>query len=287
MTYTQEEVSEFMAKAKNAAGAGGLDLSADEDLSIGIMNLISIEEHLFFTANKTNKAEYYTQLNEVREMRKTLLKEIIRDYEGEVWCISKHLLAASMRLMEVGTKALTQGEDDKAKALFQKSYRLYMMFWEMNLKLDASPIIAVKTGETGEKPPAYLAEHITLFFSLDCEHCKSLELFLTQNNLYALFEIEKKEVSLNPENHLEMEALYKRCIDPKRELVVPLAFLKNTCYMGDEVIRMFKNQMWEAVIEKEQALRVLLQKTDLPPQIKTHQENYKRILDTALNCCRE
>ena len=94
-------------------------LSSDEDLSIGIMNLISIEEHLFFTANKTNKDKYYVLLNEIREIRKTLLKEIIKDYEGEIWCISKHLLAASMRLMEVGTKALTKGEDEKAKGRFR------------------------------------------------------------------------------------------------------------------------------------------------------------------------
>ena len=55
-----------------------MDLSSDEDLSI------SIEEHLFFTANKTNKDEYYTLLNEIREIMKTLLKEIIKDYDGEV-----------------------------------------------------------------------------------------------------------------------------------------------------------------------------------------------------------
>lgn len=79
-------------------------MSANEDLSIAIMNLISIEEHLFFTAEKTNKPQYLTLLNEVRSMRGDLLKRIIKDYEGEVWCISKHLLAASMRLMEVGTK---------------------------------------------------------------------------------------------------------------------------------------------------------------------------------------
>jgi len=30
---------------------------------------------------------------------------------------ANHLLAASMRLMEVGTKAFNQGEDEKAKGL--------------------------------------------------------------------------------------------------------------------------------------------------------------------------
>ena len=101
-----KEVENFVNKVKDVIKKDGLDLSSDEDLSIGIMNLISIEEHLFFTANKTSRDKYYTLLNEIREIRKTLLKEIIKDYEGEVWCISKHLLAASMRLMEVGTKTL-------------------------------------------------------------------------------------------------------------------------------------------------------------------------------------
>ena len=90
----QSQIRNLLEKVKNVVKEGGLDLSSDEDLSI------SIEEHLFFTANKTNKDKYYALLNEIREIMKTLLKEIIKDYDGEVWCISKHLLAASMRLME-------------------------------------------------------------------------------------------------------------------------------------------------------------------------------------------
>ncbi len=112
-----------------------LDLSSDEDLSIAIMNLISIEEHLFFTGEKTKKDEYFNLLVEVREMRKELLKKIIKDYEGEVWCISKHLLAASMRLMEVGTKELNKGNKKEAKNLFSKSYNLYSLFWGINLNI--------------------------------------------------------------------------------------------------------------------------------------------------------
>jgi len=112
-----------------------LDLSSDEDLSIAIMNLVSIEEHFFFTGAKTGKPEYYDLLNEVREMRKGLLKKIIKDYEGEVWCISKHLLAASYRLMEVGTKAQGRNNKDEAREMFQKSYDLYSMFWGLNMKL--------------------------------------------------------------------------------------------------------------------------------------------------------
>ena len=73
------------------------DLSSDQDLSIAIMNLVSIEEHFFFTGAKLQKPEYYDMIKDVREMRKELLKKIVKEPEGEIWCISKHLLAASMR----------------------------------------------------------------------------------------------------------------------------------------------------------------------------------------------
>jgi len=61
----------------------------------------------FLHRGKDRKKEYYDFLYEVREMRKELLKKIVGEPEGEIWCISKHLLAASYRLMEVGTKQLT------------------------------------------------------------------------------------------------------------------------------------------------------------------------------------
>lgn len=129
----QDDVQDFLEKVKKMEKGEKLDLSSDEDLSIGIMNLISIEEHFFFTYNKTQDKKYLELLHDVREMRKSLLKRIIKDYEGEVWCISKHLLAGSMRLMEVGTKALTKGDKKDAADLFKKSYQLYSLFWGLNL----------------------------------------------------------------------------------------------------------------------------------------------------------
>lgn len=131
----QPNINEFMDKVKAMEKGHQLDLSSDEDLSIAIMNLISMEEHFFFTYNKTKDTKYLDLLNEIREMRKSALKRIIKDYEGEVWCISKHLLAASMRFMEVGTKALTKGDKHDAEDMFQKSYNLYSLFWGLNLGL--------------------------------------------------------------------------------------------------------------------------------------------------------
>ncbi len=128
-------LNELLEKFDSLKKDNPLDLSSDQDLSIAIMNLVSIEEHFFFTGAKTGKPQYYDLLAEVREMRKQLLKKIIKEYEGEVWCISKHLLAASYRLMEVGTKAQGQGKKEEAEDMFTKSYELYSLFWGINMKV--------------------------------------------------------------------------------------------------------------------------------------------------------
>jgi hypothetical protein len=130
-----KNLEEFVAKVDEMKKKDKMDLSSDQDLSLAIMNLVSIEEHFFFTGAKTGKNEYYDFIQEVREMRKELLKKIIVEYEGEVWCISKHLLAASMRLMEVGTKQLNMGNKEVAYDLFNKAYNLYSLFWGLNMKL--------------------------------------------------------------------------------------------------------------------------------------------------------
>ncbi|MFA5054544.1 MAG: hypothetical protein WC565_10820 [Parcubacteria group bacterium] len=132
---TPEQLKAFIDKVDTMKKQEKMDLSSDQDLSIAIMNLVSIEEHFFFTGAKLEKPEYYDMIKDVREMRKTLLKKIIKEYEGEVWCISKHLLAASMRLMEVGTKQLGMGKNDEAYDLFGKAYNLYSLFWGLNMKL--------------------------------------------------------------------------------------------------------------------------------------------------------
>lgn len=130
-----DKIDEFIQKTLSMKKQDRMDLSSDEDLSIAVMNLISMEEHFFFTGAKTGDSKYYELLKTIRSMRKDLLKRIIKDYEGEVWCISKHLLAASMRVMEYGTKLQTVGKDDEAKEIFQKSYELYSLFWGLNLNL--------------------------------------------------------------------------------------------------------------------------------------------------------
>lgn len=136
-----QDLDQFIKKVDDMKKQDKMDLSSDQDLSIAVMNLVSIEEHFFFTGAKLDKPEYYEFLNQARQMRKELMQKLVKEPEGEVWCISKHLLAASMRVMEVGTKALGQGKKDEAEGLFRKAYELYSLFWGLNLKmLDATQI---------------------------------------------------------------------------------------------------------------------------------------------------
>ena len=130
-----ESVKEFVERIDNAKKKNPKDLSSDQDLTIAIMNLISIEEHLIFSGAKTGKNSFYDMVQDIREMRKNLMLKVIPSYEGEVWCISKHLLSSSMRLMEVGTKQQSMGRTKEAYELFNQAYDLYCLFWGLNMNL--------------------------------------------------------------------------------------------------------------------------------------------------------
>ena len=136
-----ESVKEFVEKIDSSKKVNPKDLSSDQDLTIAIMNLISIEEHLIFSGAKTGKNSFYDLIQNIREMRKNLMQKIIPSYEGEVWCISKHLLASSMRLMEVGTKQQSLNHPEEAYKLFNQAYELYCLFWGLNMNmLDAKDV---------------------------------------------------------------------------------------------------------------------------------------------------
>ena len=128
------KVENFVKTVQDVKEKNKLDLSAWEDLSIGLMNLVSLEEHAFFSYIKTQDDKFLSILENVREMRKGLLKLIVKDDDGsEKWCMSKHFLASSMRLFEVGNRMLHEGRKDEADKFYKNSAELYAMFWKLNL----------------------------------------------------------------------------------------------------------------------------------------------------------
>jgi len=130
-----QKIVDLQAKIAAIQKDNKVDLSSEEDLSIAIMNLISLEEHFFFSGAKTGNSDYFDLLNETREIRKSLLAKLMNENEAESWCISKHLLATTMRLMEVGTKYQKDGKKDEADKIFKQAFHIYSMFWALRLKI--------------------------------------------------------------------------------------------------------------------------------------------------------
>ncbi len=144
-------IDEFLVKIEKVRKESGVDLSTAEDLSIAVMNLISLEEHFFFTAMKTGKDEYFDSSAEIRNTRKELLAKLMPNHEGETWCASKHLLAAAMRLIEVGNKLQSENKKEEAKKMFEKAYKVYSIFWALKLKL----VDVKKLSEEGKKSGSF------------------------------------------------------------------------------------------------------------------------------------
>lgn len=135
----------FIKDIEEIKNKNSLDLTSGQDLSIALMNLVSLEEHFLFSYMKTNEKKFLEFLEQTRETRKKLLAKIVKKDDGsEKWCISKHLLAASMRLTEVGTKYLHDGNKKEAEELFLESFNLYSLFWAVNgaVKMENSEVVA-------------------------------------------------------------------------------------------------------------------------------------------------
>jgi len=134
-------IDEFLAKVETLKAKAGVALSTAEDLSLAVMNLVSLEEHFFFTGVKTKQDEYFDTAQEIRGLRKELLAELMPNHEGETWCVAKHLLATAMRLIEVGNKLRSEDKTAAAKKMFERAYKVYAIFWALKLKLINAPVI--------------------------------------------------------------------------------------------------------------------------------------------------
>ena len=102
-----------------------------EDLSIAAMNLITLEEHLYFSGVRTDSPGYYDLVEVVRRTRRELMDEMLGETEGEVYCAVKHILSSSVRLFEVGEKFKAAGKEEKAQEYFEKAFEVYTLVWSL------------------------------------------------------------------------------------------------------------------------------------------------------------
>lgn len=145
-----QNVKQFVDNVSSFSKKEGIDLSSGEDLSIALMNLISIEEHLFFSGQKLETDKYLDTLKIVRSKRTELMKKLVKNPKGEEWCISKHLLAASYRLFEVGSKQLGASNTEEAKGFFAHSFDLWAMFWGIQNIEGKEPLKVAEVAKVAE-----------------------------------------------------------------------------------------------------------------------------------------
>ena len=144
------KVENFVKNIEEIKNKDSLDISVLEDLSIALMNLVGLEEHCFFSYVKTQDEKFLKILETVRELRKKLLALIVKkDNDSEKWCMSKHFLASSMRLYEVGNRLLHEGKDKEAKEMYKDAAELYGLFWILNI--DSKTKIKLNEGSNESK----------------------------------------------------------------------------------------------------------------------------------------
>ena len=115
----KKSLRDMVSNADAAKKVNPRDLSSDQDLTIGIMNLIAIEN----VAGGSQIAQM------VADMRKTLMGRLVRDSKN--MDMSYDLLGKSAQLFQDGLRVLS----DKAKAYeyFDASYQAYVLFWGLNM----------------------------------------------------------------------------------------------------------------------------------------------------------
>jgi hypothetical protein len=114
-------IKQRVEQADIAKKVNPLDLSSDQDLTIGLMNLIAIED-----ATDTD-SELHRM---IADMRTQLMSRIVLADTG-LFDISVQLLGQAIRLMTAGFR--TSGDD--SYVLYDTAYGVYSAFWGLNMGL--------------------------------------------------------------------------------------------------------------------------------------------------------
>jgi hypothetical protein len=116
----KDRLKQQIESADNAKKVNALDLSSDQDLTIGLMNLLFIEDYVASG----------TLHDMVADLRQKLMSRIIKKSDKN-YDISVKLLLESIRLIELGNKE----SGTSAYELYNQAYGYYSMFWGVNMGL--------------------------------------------------------------------------------------------------------------------------------------------------------
>ena len=116
----KDKLKQQIESADSAKKVNALDLSSDQDLTIGLMNLLFIEDYVA-------SGMLHDMVADVREK---LMSRIIKKSDKN-YGVSVKLLLESIRLIELGNKE----SGTSAYKLYNQAYGYYSMFWGVNMGL--------------------------------------------------------------------------------------------------------------------------------------------------------
>lgn len=109
------------------------DIDVKSDLLMALMNLIESEHHARFSWYSTGKEEWLDRLNDKREMRAEIMKDLEREEDSQLHCYNKHILSACFRFWEVGDKYLSDGDKKNAILNYNRAFKLLEEFIATNI----------------------------------------------------------------------------------------------------------------------------------------------------------
>lgn len=108
------------------------DVGMTEDMVFALKNLIAIEDHAINSFNMSEDKKWLEVCDTIRKIRTKWISLIVKKEESHIWCISKHLLASYMGMVEVGNRFLSVGQDKESKEAFKDANTLYLLFLLLN-----------------------------------------------------------------------------------------------------------------------------------------------------------
>ena len=117
---------------KNIEKLDEKDVGLAQDLSFALKNLIAAEDHCAVSFATTGDAKWKKLNDELRRIRSKCLTLIVKKDESHLWCLTKHILAASMGLQEVANRFNQTNQNTEADFFYGISADMLLKVFELN-----------------------------------------------------------------------------------------------------------------------------------------------------------
>jgi len=112
-----------------------VDLTIEEEIIAMVQELIQIENHSERSFQGSRNEKWLKVKNRARQLRTKWMEKIFVDEDKtQKWCAEKHILDASKRLTEVGTKYLSAKDEETCKEALMDSAEVLGMYYFLNDK---------------------------------------------------------------------------------------------------------------------------------------------------------